>query len=101
MAEKSFECRQGSSFLSNPSRDGAKAVVSSYFGAGTGTQVLGYMNCQGNEHHLLQCPMSYTLNKQHWNYHGDDAGVICPPCTYLRDLRRYFNHHKNLKQNEC
>ena len=79
--------------LSNPSRKGAKAMANSHFGAGTGTQVLGYVNCQGNEHHLMQCPMSYTLNSQHWNYHGDDAGVICPPCTYLRDLHRYFNHH--------
>ena len=61
-------------------------MTNSQFGRGTGPQLLGYLNCQGDEHHLLQCPMSYTLNSHHWNSHSDDAGVICPACTYHRDL---------------
>ncbi|KAK3599041.1 hypothetical protein CHS0354_012526 [Potamilus streckersoni] len=53
--------------------NGATAIGSSYFGAGSGPILLDDVNCQGTESSISRCLYSSTHNCQH----TEDVGVRC------------------------
>ena len=68
MSYKDFVCH---SFCS-----GAQFFTSAYFGQGSGTIALAYVQCSGRESSLLNCPHSPA---HRYCYHYDDAGARCYP----------------------
>lgn len=69
--DASVACRQAGF-----SDTGARALLSAFFGQGTGTIVLDDVACAGTEDRLIDC--QYT--SMHNCIHSEDAGVRCQRC---------------------
>ena len=54
---------------------GSQAFHRARFGVGTGSIWLAYVNCDGSETSLINCPASEIHNCRHYQ----DAGVRCGP----------------------
>ena len=52
---------------------GAQALSSAHFGAGSGSIILSYVNCGGNEARLISCQHSMYTHCSH----SHDASVRC------------------------
>ena len=54
---------------------GGTAMVSAYFGEGSGLIVLDDVNCNGGESTIFRC--SHRNFGEHDCVHSEDAGVVC------------------------
>ena len=69
---------------------GATAFGGAYFGEGSGSAHLAYVQCTGSETSLLSCPSTDAYGLLYC-FHGREAGVACAGATLLLNCK-YTNN---------
>ena len=68
----------------------AIARNNAYFGEGSGSILLDYVHCTGNETSIFSCT-HYGIGS-HICDHSEDAGVVCVEGEYINSFLVFISH---------